>query len=131
PGLGQDFFRRCRFRCGWGRVRSNRLLGVFVVLVLFLGIGNWLGVGLLGFGLLGVLGFLVRLLLLLGGHFIGLGNRRVGDWQRVLGEVARHDVLDQCRTHLGRLARILDFHPQGQAPALGFRVVTHAVFDQL
>jgi hypothetical protein len=39
--------------------------------------------------------------------------------------------LNQCSTHLGGFARVLDLHAQGQAPALGFRVVAHAVFHQL
>ncbi|CRM90265.1 hypothetical protein [Pseudomonas sp. 22 E 5] len=40
------------------------------------------------------------------------------------------NVLHQGRTHFGRFACVLDLHAQGQAPAFGVFVVTHAVFHQ-
>ncbi|MNX58746.1 hypothetical protein D3C86_895980 [compost metagenome] len=68
--------------------------------------------------------------MLLGGNLVGLGNGRVGRRHRRLGQIGRDDWLHQSGTHLGRLARVLDLHAQRQAPAFGFRVVAHAVFNQ-
>ena len=70
---------------------------------------------------------MVFLFLRLGRSFLGFGLRCLISF----GGGSLLDILNQRRAQFGGLARVFDLQAQGQAPALGFRVVAHVVFYQL